>query len=233
MKFRSPTFLYAMGRPQFLLGFGRSGKDDNISDLGSAGIGNGTGRVQCTIGHVFKKGDVVWGVPIQGVANKVKGTGFNQFVDGGYHLKIQIHGVWKSQKKSHSTLRAKRATFTFWVDKSWLKVPRMVHFGEFLKNWSLQSNSVTRQVSFNRKKIDGKCQNSNATFWVIFKQWRTSKTKNFFAKSPQKKSCKKTCKKKAIKRLRKNKASLNNNNQRPSFTTLNRQPYMGRKYTRM
>ena len=28
------------------------------------------------------------------------------------------HGVWKSQKKSHSTLRAKRATYTFWVDKS-------------------------------------------------------------------------------------------------------------------
>ena len=26
--------------------------------------------------------------------------------------------VWKSQKKSHSTLRAKRAKFTFWVDKS-------------------------------------------------------------------------------------------------------------------
>ena len=29
-----------------------------------------------------------------------------------------IHSVWKSQKKSHSTLRAERATFTFWVDKS-------------------------------------------------------------------------------------------------------------------
>ena len=29
-----------------------------------------------------------------------------------------MHGVWKSQKKSHSTLRAKPATFTFWVDKS-------------------------------------------------------------------------------------------------------------------
>ena len=29
-----------------------------------------------------------------------------------------IHGVWKSQKKSHSTLRAKRATFTYQVDKS-------------------------------------------------------------------------------------------------------------------
>ena len=29
-----------------------------------------------------------------------------------------VHSVWKSQKKSHSTLRAKRATFTFWMDKS-------------------------------------------------------------------------------------------------------------------
>ena len=28
----------------------------------------------------------------------------------------QAHGVWKSQRKSHSTLRAKRATFTFWVN---------------------------------------------------------------------------------------------------------------------
>ena len=49
----------------------------------------------------------------------------------------------------------------------------MVHFGEFLKKWSLRSNSVTRQVSFNRTKIGEKCQkskNSNATFWVIFKQ---------------------------------------------------------------
>ena len=58
-------------------------------------------------------------------------------------------------KKYHSTLRAK---------------PKMVHFGEFLKSWSLRSNSVTRQVSFNRTKIGGRCQNSNATFWVIFKQ---------------------------------------------------------------
>ena len=29
-----------------------------------------------------------------------------------------IHSVWKSQKKSHLTLRAKRAMFTFWMDKS-------------------------------------------------------------------------------------------------------------------
>ena len=46
----------------------------------------------------------------------------------------------------------------------------MVNFDKFLKTWSLRSNSVTRQVSFNRTKIGGKCQNSIATFWVIFKQ---------------------------------------------------------------
>ena len=43
----------------------------------------------------------------------------------------------------------------------------MVHyFGEFLKTWSLRSNSVTRQFSFNRTKIGGKCQNS--TFFLSF-----------------------------------------------------------------
>ena len=33
----------------------------------------------------------------------------------------------------------------------------MVHFGEFLKTWSLRSNSVTRQVSF---KIGQKLMNN-------------------------------------------------------------------------
>ena len=31
-------------------------------------------------------------------------------------------------------------------------------FGEFLKTWSLQSNSATGQVTFKRTKIGGKCQ---------------------------------------------------------------------------
>ena len=82
------------------------------------------------------------------------------------------HGVWKSQKKSHSKLRAKRATFTFWADKSSIKRPKMVHFGEFLKTRSLRPNSVTRQVSFIWTKIwwkRPKLKNTNATFWVIFK----------------------------------------------------------------
>ena len=51
-------------------------------------------------------------------------------------------------------------------------MPKIFHFVEFLKTWSLRSNSITRQVSFNRTKFGGKCQNSknsNATFWVIFK----------------------------------------------------------------
>ena len=69
-----------------------------------------------------------------------------------------------------SLIASKRATFTFWVDKSWLKMPKMVHFGEFLKTSSLWSMRLTRQFSFNETKNGGKCQNTNATFWVIFKQ---------------------------------------------------------------
>ena len=45
---------------------------------------------------------------------------------------INWHGVWKSQKKSHSTLRAKWSTFTR-VDKKQSKMPKMVNFGEFWK----------------------------------------------------------------------------------------------------
>ena len=48
-------------------------------------------------------------------------------------IKTIQHSVWKSPKMSHSTLRARRATFTFWVDKSSLKMPKMANFGEFLK----------------------------------------------------------------------------------------------------
>ena len=50
-------------------------------------------------------------------------------------------------------------------------MPKIVNFDEFLKTWNLWSNSVTRQVRFNRTKIGKKCQNSNATFWAIFKQY--------------------------------------------------------------
>ena len=47
----------------------------------------------------------------------------------------------------------------------------MVHLGEFLKTWSMRSNSVTRQVSFLWTKIGGKCQNS--------KNWNCSNIVSF------------------------------------------------------
>ena len=51
------------------------------------------------------------------------------FINASKHLKKPdqyakrciIDTYWKSYKKSHSTLRAKRATFTFWKDKRSLK----------------------------------------------------------------------------------------------------------------
>ena len=59
---------------------------------------------------------------------------------------------------SHSTVRAKRAKFTFWVAKSLLKMQKMVNFGEFFITWSLRPNSVTRQVNFKRSKIGGNAE---------------------------------------------------------------------------
>ena len=60
------------------------------------------------------------------------------------------------------------------VDKSWLKMPKVVHFSEFLKTCSLPSNSVTRLL--NRTKIDGKCQNWKVQMIHIEKYERSSST---------------------------------------------------------
>ena len=88
-------------------------------------------------------------------------------------LLVNVHSVWKSQKKSHSTLRAKRATFTFWVDKSWLKMPKMVNFGEFLKIEAcgqivLPDKEILKDKNWRKMP---KYKNSNATFWMIFKHY--------------------------------------------------------------
>ena len=37
----------------------------------------------------------------------------------------KVHSVWKSQKKSHSTLRAKRATLNFELTNSLFKMPKL------------------------------------------------------------------------------------------------------------
>ena len=42
-------------------------------------------------------------------------------------------------------------------------MPKMVHFGDFLKPISLRSKSITRHVNFNRTKIGVKSQNANWT----------------------------------------------------------------------
>ena len=42
--------------------------------------------------------------------------------------------------------------------QKFIKMPKMVNFDEFLKTWSLRSDSVTRQVTFLGTKIDVKCQ---------------------------------------------------------------------------
>ena len=74
-------------------------------------------------------------------------------------------------RKSHSSLRPKRATFTFWVDESSLKMPKMVHFGEFLNNINFCQTVLPDRSTLNWTKIGGKWQNckKNATFWIFFK----------------------------------------------------------------
>ena len=74
-------------------------------------------------------------------------------------------------------MRAKRATFKYCMDKKFIK--KRVHFGEFLKTWSLRSNSVTRQVSYNRTQIGGnakilkfKCDNLNNSSSVGYHWWK-------------------------------------------------------------
>ena len=69
----------------------------------------------------------------------------------------------------------------------------MVNFGEFLKTWSLRSNRVTRQVSFNRSKNGGKCQNwkkSDFFGWfsnTVDQGWKlTSKIQYLDGKNPGK-----------------------------------------------
>ena len=83
-----------------------------------------------------------------------KGFSIFQFV--GNHR--QSNTVFENHRKSliqHCEL----TTFTFWVDKSSLKMPKIVNLAIFLKIWSLRLNSVTRQVNF-KMTINGvKCQN--------------------------------------------------------------------------
>ena len=62
---------------------------------------------------------------------------------------------------SHSTLRARRATFTFLGGQKFTKMPKIVNFDYVLKTSSLRSNRVTKQVFFNLVEIQ------MINIWVI------------------------------------------------------------------
>ena len=84
----------------------------------------------------------------------------------GMHRSLKI-------KKKVSLNTVSEASYVYILSgQKFIKLTKKVNFGEFLKTWGLRSNSVIRQVTFNRTKIDEKYQqmkSSYATFWVIFK----------------------------------------------------------------
>ena len=86
-----------------------------------------------------------------------------------FTLNQWLHGVSKSQKKSHSTLRAKRATFNFWVDKNSLKMPKMAHFGMFRKHEDC-SQSVLPDVDWTKMMKNAKVEKFE---WVILGNFQT------------------------------------------------------------
>ena len=75
------------------------------------------------------------------IANKKTGTIKTRGVkmEGLRHINLvyrvaELTVFENHRKKSHSTLRGKRATFTFWMDKSLLKMPKKVQFLSFWRH---------------------------------------------------------------------------------------------------
>ena len=63
-------------------------------------------------------------------------------------------------------------------------MPKIVHFGEFMKTQSLRSNSVSRQVNFERTKIGKKCQNSKSKMSHFFQNVCIVSQVYIYLKSP-------------------------------------------------
>ena len=80
--------------------------------------------------------------------------------------KTTRHSVWKSLKKVAFNIASYGATFTFWfwIDKSSWKMPKII--SRVFENWSLRSNSVTRQVTLKGQKLVKTPKITNVTFWV-------------------------------------------------------------------
>ena len=89
---------------------------------------------------------------------------------------VQKHSVWKSSNKSHFTLRAKRTTFTFWVDKNWLKKQKNCKlFWRVFENLKLVVKQRYQIGHFNATKITQKCR--NWLFWHLKSIFVLSKCK--------------------------------------------------------
>ena len=66
---------------------------------------------------------------------------------------FQPHGVWKSPKSLILHCQRSELRLHFEWKKVHHKCQKMVNFGEFLKTWSLRSNSGTRPVTFVVQKM--------------------------------------------------------------------------------
>ena len=95
----------------------------------------------------------------------------NDFQCCGWCSPITIVGLHKTLLDNKSNNASEASYVNILTGQKLIKNAKISQFGEFSKNWSLRSNSVTRQVNLNRTKIGRICQNkkkSTMTFWVIF-----------------------------------------------------------------
>ena len=93
--------------------------------------------------------------------------------------------VFENHRKSLiSTLRAKRARLTFWVDKSSSKMPKTANLVSFWKPEACgQTVLPDRSLLIGQKLVEMlKFKNRNATFWVIFKHCDKDEINTFLPK---------------------------------------------------
>ena len=98
------------------------------------------------------------------------------------------HGVWKSPKKSHSTLRANRPTFIFSVDKSWLENIKNGEFWRRFGNLKLAVKQCYQTGQFWKDKnwwSMPKLKHSNEIFWVIFEHYEPLRHLKIFNFEPR------------------------------------------------
>ena len=76
-----------------------------------------------------------------------------------------IHGVWKSQKTSHSTLRTKRATFMSWVDKISVKMRKMRHLVDFQ---TLLVSFAMVCLGLTLNKLEGTRKSLGSLSWCLY-----------------------------------------------------------------